>query len=296
VIRRQSDEASAALEQKIFAAGSVQLNYCEIAGPGPPLILLHGLARNWRDFLPLFPGLAQHHHLFALDLRGHGISSRVPGGYTIAGYAADIIIFLEQFVAKPVVLFGHSLGGMVGMYIASHRAELVSGLILGDTMLARDAFDRSMYVCFFQTLHSLLLQRTSIADLARRLALAEIMVPGLQHPVPIGDLPGYDEAALYKWAECLHQVDPDTIAMTLSGIAYANFDANDWLTRIKCPTLLLQANPDLGGLMANAEISSALKLLHQPSHQFFPLLGHALHMQNPAPVLDAVISYLDAVR
>jgi pimeloyl-ACP methyl ester carboxylesterase len=280
------------IEEKSFSAGPLELNYAEVTNSAPPLILLHGLARNWHDFLPLVPGLAKHHHVFALDLRGHGASARLPRAYTLAGYAADVMAFMNQAIDAPAVVFGHSLGGMVGMYIAVHQPRLVRALILGDTMLARNAFMRSMYFSFFETLHSLLLRRTSVRDLAQRLARAEILVPGLEHPVLIGDLPGNDDATLSKWAECLDQVDPETIAMTLNGIAYADFDPATWFPRINCPTLLLQANPDLGGLILKDEISSALKLLPNASHQYFPLLGHALHLQNPQSVLQAVTSYL----
>jgi pimeloyl-ACP methyl ester carboxylesterase len=295
VIALKSGDTPLNLQEKSFLAGSIQLHYAEVPNAAPPLVLLHGLARNWRDFLPLIPELAKNHHVYALDLRGHGLSSRYPQGYTVASYASDVMGFLEHTLTVPAVLFGHSLGGMVGMYIASQAPHRVRALILGDTMLARDGFTRSMYFSFFQTLHSLLLTRTSIAGLARRLGQAEIRVPGIDHPVPIGELAGNDDASLLKWAECLDQVDPDTVAMTLNGTAYADFEPEDWLGRIHCPTLLLQANPELGGLMLNAEISSALRLLRNPAHEYFPLLGHALHLQNPASVLNAVTSYLSSL-
>ena len=293
---RLNPDDTSSVREEIFTLGPVHLNYAELLGRGSPLLLLHGLARNWRDVLPLIPGLEQRHHVFAVDLLGHGKSARAPGAYNISAYASDVIGFLEQILDGPVVIFGHSLGGMVGMYIALHQPSRVQALVLGDTMLARDAFDRSMYFSFFRTLHALLLQRTSVPDLARRLAEAEILVPGLEYPVAIGDLPGNDGAVLLKWAECLDQVDPQAIAMTLSGTAYAEFEPDKWLAQIHCPTLILQANPDLGGLISEADLHSALHLLPHAAHKFFPLLGHALHLQNPAAVLDAVTSYLSSIK
>lgn len=288
------EQSSSTLQEKQFLDGTLRINYAETLAAGPPFVFLHGLARNWQDFLPLIPGLSDRHHIYALDLRGHGKSHRVAGGYTTAGYTSDIVNFLERTVGRPAVLFGHSLGGMIAMRIASQHPALVRALILGDTMLARETFSSSMYFSFFQTLHSLLLARVSVGDLARRLALAKIRVPGLDHPIAIGDLPGYNHASLLKWASCLNQVDPGALAMALDGSAYADYDADTWMRRIFCPTFLLQANPELGALMSESDVTGAMKILKRPTLKQFPLLGHALHQQGPASILQAVTSYLDS--
>src|SRR5689334_18047816 len=60
------------------------------AGDGPVLLLIHGItgnARQWDDVIPL---LAQHYHVIAPDLLGHGQSAKPRGDYSLGAYAAGI--------------------------------------------------------------------------------------------------------------------------------------------------------------------------------------------------------------
>jgi pimeloyl-ACP methyl ester carboxylesterase len=107
-----------------FEAEEVRLNMRSPPN-GPPLVLVHGLGRRWQVFLPLIPALSMRWHIFAPDLRGHGKSGHVSRGYRGTQYLDDIARFLRERVSDPAILFGHSLGGMVGMWVASHHPELV---------------------------------------------------------------------------------------------------------------------------------------------------------------------------
>lgn len=283
------------IREKIFEAGSVEINYAEGPRNGRPLVLLHGLARNWQDFLPLIPKLSQSWHVYAVDMRGHGKSARVPRGYASRAYAVDVVELLGQVVGEPAVLFGHSMGAVAVMHVAAEQPQLVQACILGDNVLFRDTLAHSMYPALFAALHQLVLEGGSVREMAARLAKVGIQVPGLDYPVAIGDLPGNDEAYLLKWADCLQQVDPQALEMTLDGSTLADFDGEDLLRRMKCPTLLLQASPELGGLMPNAEVEKAMRLLARPKLVRFPLLGHALHLQQAQPVLQAVCAFLDSL-
>ena len=113
------------LEEKTFDAGEVRLNYAEGQDNGPPLVLLHGLGRRWQVFLPLIPSLVLRWQVYALDLRGHGKSAHVPHGYRGTQYSADVTQFLREKVKEPTVLLGHSLGGMVAMWIAAQDRKSV---------------------------------------------------------------------------------------------------------------------------------------------------------------------------
>jgi pimeloyl-ACP methyl ester carboxylesterase len=91
---------------------TVQLHYAEAYGPRPALVILHGLTGSHTEFLPVIPKLAKHAHVYALDLRGHGLSSWAAGAYQLADYGRDVVAFLRQVVGKPAVVVGHSLGGL----------------------------------------------------------------------------------------------------------------------------------------------------------------------------------------
>ena len=283
------------LEEKSFDTGEVTLNYAEGEDNGPPLILLHGLGRRWQVFLPLIPSLSLRWHVYALDLRGHGKSGRIPRGYRGVQYSEDVIRFLRQQLKEPAILFGHSLGGMAAMWVAAHEPDLVKAAILGDNLISGVDFQQSFYPMLFGGLRDLAARGGTLEEIAHGLAEIKLKLPGLDELVRIGDLPGNDQAYLLSWARCVKQADPDTYAQSLDGTSLEGWNGEALLRQIKCPTLLLQASPQLGGLMSDADVKLALALLAHPVHVSFPTLGHALYIQQPEPVLRAVNNFLESL-
>jgi pimeloyl-ACP methyl ester carboxylesterase len=286
-------EASVAgFQEKLFQAGAVSIHYAEGPPNGPELVLLHGLARDWKSFSVVLPELASRFHIFALDLRGHGASSRVTRGYRITDYALDVSAFLKLAAPSAAAIFGHSLGAEVGMGVAADGDSRVSALILGDPVISPQNFVRSMYDPIFLQLRKLILRGGSREALARGIGKIEIRVPGFDEALRIEELPGNTTPVLLEWARCAGLTDPEALAMTLDGSSFAGWDPVQILPQISCPTLLLQGNPELDALLTDDDVKLALKLLPRAQHVKFPLLGHALFMQQPKPVLNAVISFL----
>jgi pimeloyl-ACP methyl ester carboxylesterase len=83
-------------------------------GSGPRLLLIHGMGANADVWEPLKPYIEQR--WLAPDLRGHGRSPH-GGPYSFAGYAADVAQLLAQ--DEEVTVVGHSMGGVVGMLLAT---------------------------------------------------------------------------------------------------------------------------------------------------------------------------------
>jgi pimeloyl-ACP methyl ester carboxylesterase len=294
------NEVHPGLVEHTFDTGEVQLNYAEGPPNGPPLVLLHGLGRRWQVFLPVIPALSLRWHILAPDLRGHGKSSRVARGYYGAQYSEDVACFLRARVAAPAVLFGHSLGGMVAMWVASHHPELVRALILGDNMivtgrLRNPMLHHPMYAALFSGLRDLARAGGPVDQIAERIGRILLPVPGSDESVMIRELPGNDEAYLLSWARCVQQADPDAYDMTLDGSSLEGWDGETVLSGIVCPTLLLQASQELGGLMSDADVALATRLLPHHTHVSFRNLGHALFIQQPEPVLRAVTNFLESL-
>jgi pimeloyl-ACP methyl ester carboxylesterase len=277
---------------KTFRAREISIHYAEGPRNGPPLVLLHGLARDWRSFLVLLPDLSSRFHVFALDLRGHGESSRATRGYRITQYAQDVSEFLKTMLPGGASIFGHSLGGEVGMYVAAERNCRVTALIAGDSLISPQNFARSMYDPIFLQLRELILRGGSQEELARGIGKIEIRVPDLDETVGIEELPGNSETVLLEWARGAMLTDPDALAMTLDGSSFEGWNPAEILSRISCPTLLLQGNPELDALLSDSDVTLALKLLTKAEHVKFPLLGHALFMQQPKPVLQAITDFM----
>lgn len=107
---------------------------------GPLLVMSHGFSLNSSVWFHQFEDLSSDHRLLAYDLRGHGMSE-VPatGDWSLHALAMDLIAVLDDETGDdPVILVGHSMGGMVTIAALAERPELltdgkVRGLILSDT-------------------------------------------------------------------------------------------------------------------------------------------------------------------
>ena len=70
-------------------------------------------------------------HLHLIDHRGHGGSGRAPGQYRVVDHVEDALTVLN-WLGRPAVLFGHSLGALVAAAAAAARPELVRAVVLED--------------------------------------------------------------------------------------------------------------------------------------------------------------------
>jgi len=132
----------------MFAIGTVDVNgvtlrYRALGAPeAPPVVLLHGGASSAATWDRLATALvAAGHRTVAVDLRGHGGSSRTPA-YPLDGYRDDVTGLLDALGLARVALVGHSLGGHVASLVAQRRPDRVTHLVLEDPPVPpRDAAD-----------------------------------------------------------------------------------------------------------------------------------------------------------
>ena len=123
---------------------SIDLNY-RVDGPpdAPVLVLSHALGLSLAMWDPQLERLTQVLRVVRYDHRGHGGSPVPPGPYTIEVLGRDLIHLLDRLGLNRVSFCGLSLGGMVGMWIASNVPERIDRLVLCCTaarMLRPDDF------------------------------------------------------------------------------------------------------------------------------------------------------------
>jgi pimeloyl-ACP methyl ester carboxylesterase len=97
------------------------------------VVLLHALGESAADWEPVAARLAESYHLLAFDLRGHG-SSEWHGDYSSRVMSEDVVDAIERLGLGPVILVGHSLGGIVAMLVALARPDLVRRLVIEDVV------------------------------------------------------------------------------------------------------------------------------------------------------------------
>ena len=110
--------------------------YAAAAGPARlPVICLHGLTRNARDFEEVAPWLAEHGRgVLVPDVRGRGRSDRDPDpmNYQIRTYARDVLEMMDVLGMRRALFLGTSMGGLIAMAVAMLRPQAVAGAILND--------------------------------------------------------------------------------------------------------------------------------------------------------------------
>lgn len=110
--------------------------YWEWGDPANPRVLLcvHGLTRQGRDFDTLAQALCGHYRVVCPDVVGRGESDWLPdpGGYGVPAYVADMVTLLARLDAQVLDWVGTSMGGLIGMGLASLPHNPVRRLVLND--------------------------------------------------------------------------------------------------------------------------------------------------------------------
>ena len=113
-----------------------RMSYTEWGDPRNTRVLLcvHALTRNGRDFDFLARALSSHYRVVCPDIAGRGVSERLkdPAGYVIPTYVADIVTLIARLDVETVDWVGVSMGGLIGIALASMDGSPVRRLVLSD--------------------------------------------------------------------------------------------------------------------------------------------------------------------
>ena len=113
-----------------------RMAYWEWGDPANPRVLIcaHGLTRQGRDFDTLARALCSEYRVVCPDVVGRGRSDRLenPMGYQVPQYIADMVTLLARLEATSLDWVGTSMGGLIGLGVASLAGSPVRRLVLND--------------------------------------------------------------------------------------------------------------------------------------------------------------------
>jgi pimeloyl-ACP methyl ester carboxylesterase len=277
-------------QEKIFNGKATQLNYLDW-GPSSAeaLVMLHGGAWSWQEYLSLIPSLAERWHVYALDFRGNGGSGWVQDTYRVQDFAEDTAQFLLE-LQTPAVLIGHSLGGVVALILAARCADGVKALVLEDSTITLENYRRIIESS--RDLFGLWLELKKQAQSEQELVLLLAQ--------KFKGYPGVTSSWLLYFARCLWQLDPtyfNTMLRDFGGFA-AGYDGQRLLKEISCPVICLRGEPRLGAVMTDEEISWIQQNCQHVRCVQIGGVGHLLHLesQGQMPVLTAIMDFLAEPR
>jgi pimeloyl-ACP methyl ester carboxylesterase len=263
----------------VCETSGVPIHYVEGPASGPALLVVHGGTLQWQTFHPILPALAERWHLYACDLRGHGQSGWRSHGYRLLDYAEDLLALLHDGVETPTSILGHSIGGLAALSVAAQAPQLVRALVLEDPPIHfRDTrlVDHPFHA-YFAALFEILRSRPSVDDISRHLAARQ---------------PHADPAIIAARAAVLSQVDPDVIEMLLSHEQMDGYDMDQVMAHVRCPVLLLQADPAQGAALEDDDVTYAQDHLGQCEVVHFSGVGHNIHLEAPERMVEALTRFL----
>lgn len=136
--RRTAGRASVTLQDRVVTDDGVGLHVEIEDGPGPTLVLCHGYCLNLHSWDRQWEALRGRVRLVRWDQRGHGRSERGPAGSeSLERLGTDLGQVVDAVApAGPVVLVGHSMGGMTVLALAAQRPELFTDRVTGVGLIA----------------------------------------------------------------------------------------------------------------------------------------------------------------
>jgi pimeloyl-ACP methyl ester carboxylesterase len=250
---------SSGWDTSFVQVGDVRLHVRRQRAPGRPLLLLHGLGAGgivWQSFARR---LSPPWQCVAPDLRGHGESDYPIVGYEAEDYAGDVASLIQSVGAGPVPVVGHSLGALVAVALAANHPDLVRAAVLLDPPLDPD------------------LENPDVAEVYR-----------LRH-APSGELERYLSAPI------LAAVFRQAADAAFEAIMHAPRGARwawDLAPSIRCPVLLVHADPARGGVLGPAASRDYNARLQRGEMYAIPGASHTVHVSHAAETAEAVLAFL----
>lgn len=107
----------------------VDIHY-EVAGQGPPLLLLHGWGGRTGSMQPIANGLLDLRTIYNIDFPGFGESAPPPVPWSVTEYTDTLIALLDHLGIRKADIIAHSFGGRVTLLLAATHPELVGKIVI----------------------------------------------------------------------------------------------------------------------------------------------------------------------
>ncbi|MFI6738976.1 alpha/beta fold hydrolase [Nonomuraea sp. NPDC050451] len=263
--------------QTFIHVRGLRLAWIDFGGAGTPILALHGHFGRARTFATLAADLAPDYRVIALEQRAHGHSGRGDGDLSQDAYVADAAEFVRRLGLGPLIVLGHSMGGVTAFHLAARHPELVRALIVEEG----GADNRPPHIP-----HPVL----DVSDWPRRTAtLAELR--GRIEAYGIPDAGYFLESAVEHpdgWGLLFDYDDMMASQQALVGDWWAQ-----WLGSA-CPALLVHGLDSfvlptaMARQMAERRPNTVLREL--------PGCGHWVHDEDPTAFARAVREFLDTLE
>ena len=215
-------------------------------------VCVHGLTRTGRDFDVLASALSEYGRVVCPDAPGRGASDWLanPGEYNYPAYMNDMSGLMAHIGAERVNWVGTSMGGLIGMMLASMSGTPIRKLVINDIgpLVSKDALVRiSRYVGAAPAFHDLEMVEAYLRDV--HAPFGDLSDEEWKHLATTSAIPNGKGAFQLDY-------DPAIADVFTAGPVE---DINLWSVwdRISCPVLVLRGeNSDLLSVETATEMST----------------------------------------
>jgi len=245
-----------------------------IEGPqdAPVLVLSNSLGTTLEMWRAQAPALRERFRLVRYDHRGHGGSPVPPGPYALEDLGRDVLALLDSIGARRFSFCGLSIGGMVGMWLASEAPERVERLVLCCTAAS---FDPDAY--------------SSRARTVRESGVAEVADAVLQRWFTPAFREGHP--GVFEWAgRMLRDTPPEGYAGCCEAISVADLAGR--LGGIRAPTLIIAGAEDPAAPPERSE--SIRDSVPDARLEVLSPAAHLANVESPEAMTGAILEHLQA--
>ncbi len=261
-----------------FVAGDPRIAL-DVTGPagGTPLLFLHGIGGNRRNWSDQLRALQPRWRAAAWDARGYGDSEDGPDDSRFGDFAADALRVLDHLAAPRAIVVGLSMGGLIAVDLAQRAPERIAALVLCDTSpgLRRNMSPEELER-FLDARRRPLLEGRTPAEIAPELARGLV---GPETPP--------DRVALL--VDSLSRLRPRPYLRTIEVVSRHD-EAYD-LAAIAAPTLVICGEADR---LTPPAIGRALAAaIPGATYAEIPRAGHPSNLEQPAAFNAALMAFLE---
>ncbi|QSQ11767.1 alpha/beta fold hydrolase [Myxococcus landrumensis] len=273
----QSSELSSTgpRERSIRLRTGVTLRYVEQGSRhGPAVVFLHGYTdshHTWDLNLSLF---SRDFHIYALDQRGHGDSTRPACCYTQQFFAADVAAFLDAVGEKRAIIVGHSMGSFIAQQVALDYPRRVEALVLVGSAPTVSGNEVALF------LKSVVDEQVGTVDPA---FVRDFQSSTFVRPVPAS----YLDTLVSESLKVPARVWQDSLDGLLSE------DHSARLSTLRAPVLVVGGDQD--GFFPVAQQRALVDALPNARFILYPNTGHAPHAELPHTFVRDVSQFLRRV-
>jgi pimeloyl-ACP methyl ester carboxylesterase len=271
--------------QPAFEVGAAEIPTCYVhADPNQshsaPIVLLPGFDSSLLEFQRLFPRLATERETWAIDPLGFGFTSAPTIAVNAQTIRQHLLSVIQNWIARPVILVGASLGGAVAIDFTLHHPDLVQSLVLIDSVGWSSSFPIGQWLpATLLEFGADWLRFRKQAALNTALAIPmvdQMLIDAIRCSLLHQDRPGWKEAI---------------VSFSQSG-GYINLDTQ--LGKLHHPTLILWGETD--DVLGTRDAARFQNAITGSELIWIEKAGHVPHFDQPDTVAAHLLRFIQQIE